>query len=210
MSRKGEVAEETKRRRRSRLLALFLIMSLAVVSLGSGAVTLALFTDQQTVAGNTFTAGTVTLGANPASALITYSAMAPGDVVTAPLTVTNTGTLALRYSGTSLATNADTKGLAAALVLVIKSGVTTCTTAGFGTDGTAVYTGILGAVAPAPATKLFGDSASGQQAGDRPLAASANEVLCFQATLPITTGNALQASTTTATFTFDAEQTKNN
>jgi len=39
---------------------------------------------------------------------------------------------------------------------------------------------------------------------------ASNEVLCFRFTLPIGTGNALQNQSTTATFTFDAEQTANN
>ena len=36
------------------------------------------------------------------------------------------------------------------------------------------------------------------------------EVLCLRITLPLTTGNALQASSSAATFTFDAEQTASN
>ena len=36
------------------------------------------------------------------------------------------------------------------------------------------------------------------------------EVLCFHVSLPLATPDAFQLATTTATFTFDAEQTKNN
>ena len=57
---------------------------------------------------------------------------------------------------------------------------------------------------------MFGNPAQGNQAGDRSLAAAANEQLCFVATLPLATGNAFQNATTTVSFTFDAEQTKNN
>ena len=39
---------------------------------------------------------------------------------------------------------------------------------------------------------------------------STNEILCFRASLPLTTGTAYQSASTTATFTFDAEQTANN
>ena len=56
----------------------------------------------------------------------------------------------------------------------------------------------------------FGNPAAGAQAGDRTLAAAANETLCFRVTLPSGTGNAYQSATTTTTFTFDAEQTANN
>jgi len=48
------------------------------------------------------------------------------------------------------------------------------------------------------------------QAGDRTLAASASEILCFNVSLPSGTGNAYQGLTSTATFAFQAEQTTNN
>jgi hypothetical protein len=70
-------------------------------------------------------------------------------------------------------------------------------------NGTSLYTGTL-------ANGAFGDPTAGAQAGDRTLAGAASEVLCFAATLPSATGNAFQGATTTATFTFSAEQTANN
>jgi predicted ribosomally synthesized peptide with SipW-like signal peptide len=207
IARPADDLDRDERRRRRRPLVLLGFAALAAISLSTGAASLALFTSQATVPANAFTAGTLVLTTSPTTALITLAAMAPGDVVTAPLTVSNTGTLDLRYAATSAATNADGKGLAAALSLTIKSGVTTCTNAGFASSGTQIYSGVLGTVVASP---LFGDSAQGAQAGDRALAASANEVLCFQASLPIGTGNVLQGATTTATFTFYGEQTKNN
>ncbi len=57
---------------------------------------------------------------------------------------------------------------------------------------------------------LIGSNTQGAQAGDRPLSASASEVLCFAVVLPLSTGNASQGLSNTATFTFDAEQTANN
>jgi hypothetical protein len=117
--------------------------------------------------------------------------------------VNNDGSLQLRYSGVSVTTE---DVLAAQLDLTIKSGVTTCTNAGFGASGTVVYaTGDLGSVA---GTALFGSPTQGAQAGDRVLNAGVSEVLCFNVTLPLATVPA--ATTTTATFTFDAEQTANN
>jgi hypothetical protein len=195
----------TRSRRRTRLLALA-VAGLAAVSISAGASSLALFTSTAAVDANTFSTGTVIISTSPATALVTFANMAPGDQVTAPITVSNAGTLNLRYAITSLATNADTKGLKDQLVLTVKSGVTTCTNAGFGVDGTGIYGGDLDSVAG----KLVGDAASGFQAGDRALAASASEVLCFNVSLDILTGNAFQAATTSATFTFAAEQTKNN
>ena len=57
---------------------------------------------------------------------------------------------------------------------------------------------------------MFGDVAQGFQAGDRTLIAGASENLCVLVALPLATGNAYQSATTTATFTFNAEQTANN
>jgi hypothetical protein len=134
--------------------------------------------------------------------------MVPGDSVTAPITVTNSGNINLRYAITSTATNADGKGLMSQLALTIKTNVTTCTNAAWASTGTAIYgAGALGSVA---GLNLVGDPAAGSQSGDRTLAPAASEVLCFNVTLPIGTGNGYQAAATTATFAFVAEQTANN
>ena len=185
--------------------------SLVVIGLVAGFGTfgaLSVFTDTASVPGNTFTTGTVDISTSPASALITYSGMAPGDKVTQALTVSNAGSLELRYAVTSLATNTDSKGLRAQLDLRIKSGVTTCTTGGFDTDGTVLYgPDDLGSD---PASNVIGDPSQGADTGDRTLAASGSEVLCFQVELPLSTGAAYQNATTTATFAFEAEQTSSN
>jgi hypothetical protein len=121
------------------------------------------------------------------------------------MTVTNGGTLQLRYAVTSTTTE-DT--LAAQLDLTIKTGVTTCTNAGFDTDGTVICgPGNLGTAA---GTDVIGDPTQGADTGDRTLNASANEVLCFNVGLPSSTGNSYQALTTTATLNFQAEQTSSN
>ncbi|MBI3537563.1 MAG: hypothetical protein HY070_08415 [Chloroflexi bacterium] len=181
-------------------LALLLVTGIMAAFVSAGS---ALFTSTATIAANTFTTGTVTISTSPSSALVTFSNMAPGDQVTAPLTVSNDGSLQLRYAMTSSSTNADAKALRDQLVLTVKSGVTTCTNAGFGASGTSLFSGALSAGA-------FGDPASGAQTGDRTLNASATETLCFNVSLPSSSGNAFQNATTTATFTFSAEQTANN
>jgi predicted ribosomally synthesized peptide with SipW-like signal peptide len=166
---------------------------------------LAVFTDTASVPANTFTTGTVDISTSPTTALVTFNAMAPGDQVTAPLTVSNAGTMQLRYAVTSTTTE---NVLAAALDLTVKSGVATCDNAGFGVDGTVVYaTGDLGNTT---AVNVIGNPAQGSQAGDRTLNASASEVLCFNVSLPLSTGNASQGVTSTAIFAFAAEQTANN
>jgi spore coat-associated protein N len=196
---------DTKKRKRKRIL-LALGAVLTIGTLAGGVFSLAIFTSTADVPANTFTAGTVILSTNPATSLVTLAAMAPGDQVTAPITVSNAGTLALRYAISSVATNADAKGLKDQLVLTIKSGVTTCDDANYAATGVQLYSGDLDSTVG----KLVGDAATGADPGDRTLAASANEVLCFHVSLPLATGDAFQGATTTATFTFAAEQTKNN
>jgi predicted ribosomally synthesized peptide with SipW-like signal peptide len=189
-----------------------MVAGLAVVSMTAGASSLALFTSTATVPANTFSTGTVTISTNPTTALVTFAAMAPGDQVTAPITVSNTGTLPLRYALSSVADNVDVKGIKDQLVLTVKSGVTTCTTGAYAATGVIQYTGDLDSTAG----KIIGDVASGQTGtvgtvgADRVLAATTNEILCFNVSLPLATLNPFQTATTTATLTFAAEQTANN
>jgi predicted ribosomally synthesized peptide with SipW-like signal peptide len=186
-----------------RILATLLVVS-AVASFAVFG-SFAIWTDTASVPNNTFSTGTLDISTNPATALVTFSGMAPADQVTAPITVTNAGTLQLRYAVTSTTTE---NPLAAQLDLTIKTGVTTCTNGGFGTDGTVIYDPAdLGSMA---GTNVIGNPAQGNHAGDRTLNASANEVLCFNVTLPASTGNGSQGLTTTATFAFQAEQTSSN
>ncbi len=119
------------------------------------------------------------------------------------MTVTNAGSLDLRYAVTSTTTE---NVLAAELVLTMKSGVTTCDDANWTADGTVLYSGVLGTMAT---TAVFGSAAPGNDPGDRTLTDGNNEVLCVNVTLPIGS-TAPQGTTSTGTFTFDAEQTKNN
>ncbi len=180
-----------------------LVLFVAVMTVSVWAV----FTDSQAVGSNAFNTGTIDISTSPTSALVTFSNMAPGDSVTNPVVVSNAGTLPLRYAISSSATNADAKGLKDQLVLTVKTiDVTTPASPCNDFDGTQLYTGDLDSTAG----KLVGDSAQGQDTGDRTLNASASETLCFRVSLPLATGNAYQNAATTATFTWDAEQTTNN
>jgi predicted ribosomally synthesized peptide with SipW-like signal peptide len=183
------------------------LLGIGLLGLLAGLSSLAIFTDSAVVDGNSFTTGTVDISTAPTTALVTYNNMAPGDQVTNPLVVTNAGTLQLRYAVSSTATNTDGKGLKDQLTLTIKTiDVTTPGTPCDDFDGTQLYTGDADGTTGA----LVGSNAQGAQAGDRTLDASISETLCFQVLLPSSTGNAFQNATTTATFTFDAEQTANN
>jgi predicted ribosomally synthesized peptide with SipW-like signal peptide len=185
---------------------LFTLIAVGLLSAVSGLGGLAVFTDQDTVDANTFTTDSLDMSTSPTTALVTFSDMAPGDEVTAPLTVNNNSSnLELRYAVSSTTTE-DT--LAAQLDLTIKENVTTCTDAGFDTDGTVVYgPADLGSML---GINVIGDPTTGADAGDRVLAASGSEDLCFNVELPLTTDDAFEGLTTTATFTLDAEQTVNN
>ncbi len=205
MSRTATTTDERKPRRHA-ILSLLLV---AVSLLGLTAVTTgALFTATATASGNQFVTGSVAIGTTPVSAPLTMTGMAPGDAVTGTVQVSNTGTLAERYSVSVKTDDTASDVLAAQLVFTIKSGVTTCTTAGFaGPGSTQLYSGILG---NNTGINVIGSPTQGQQAGDRVLAAGANETLCMQVSLPIGTVNAFQTKTANATMTFNAEQTANN
>jgi hypothetical protein len=198
------------RRRRRRLVGLLFALT-AAATIGAASFSLAIFTSTQTVGANAFTTGTIVLGVSPASAIFTSANMMPGDSVPTgvpgqAVTVSNTGTGALRYAISGTSTDADAKHLNTQLLITVKQ-----------PDGNAgssctLMTGntLFNAVVPTAGVNMVGDPTQGNQAGDRTLAAATNETLCFKASLPIGTSNAYQGSTSTYTFTFNAEQTANN
>ena len=192
---------------RSGRRALAIVASLAVLGLALSVFlvsSLALFTDVENVDGNVFATGNVDIAASPATAVFTPGPMAPGDQVTAEIDVSNAGSLDLRYALTSTTTEAV---LAAELVLTVMDGVT-CDDANWASGGVELYQGVLGAATPD--LPLFGNVLPLAQGGDRALASGGSETLCFNVTLPLAATNAVQSLTTTATFNFVAEQTKNN
>ena len=181
----------------------------AVAAAGAAAIsTGAWFTGNATVNGNSFTAGTVTIGVTPATAAIGAGNMAPGDVQYGKIVVSNTGSLQQRYAVTESATNTDGKNLAGELnfdAVAIANGATCDATAFAGTPTLLTAPGNTFAN-----TTVFGNPAQGSQAGDRVLNAGASENLCFRVSLPLTADNSYQGATTTGTLTFSAEQTANN
>jgi Camelysin metallo-endopeptidase len=200
-------AADPSRRRRRRLLGLLLLGILLIPSIGASYLTLALFTDQETVDAD-FTTGSIVLDAAKIDALVlTTTGLMPNDTVTDDVVVENDGTAQLRYAMTTSSTNGDGKNLRSVLTLTIKTvDVTTPGTPCDNFDGAStLYNGVFGA-----STAAFGNPAAGDQGTDRTLNAGANETLCFRVHLPDTTGNAFQGATMTTTFTFDAEQTSSN
>ena len=181
-----------RRKRRSALGALLFVASLA--TLGAGAMSLAVFSDSQASQG-AWSTGTIVLGVSPSTAFSASNIM-PGESGSQTIAVSNSGTGTLRYAISTSATNTDGKGLAAQMTLTVSPG--TCAS-----PGSSIYSGALGSAA-------VGSSTQGAQAGDRSLAAGANENLCFAWSFPLSSGNGFQDAATTATFTFAAEQTANN
>ena len=185
-----------------------LITSGLVLTAAGGALAVtatgALFTDSAGVSANSFTTGTLDVSASPSSAVFNVSSLAPGDVEYAPLTISNDGSLEMRYALSSVTTE---NSLAAQLDLTVNTGVSTCDASGFNSGTTVYTTGDLGSTT---GVNLIGDPTTGADTGDRTLAASTNEALCFKVSLPLSTGNSFQGTTTSATLTAAAEQTANN
>ncbi len=204
-----ERPQRESRRRRSLLALLF--AGTALISVTGATMSLALFTSSASAAANGFTAGTVVIGISPAATIFSSGMMMPGDSVPTgtpgqAVTVSNTGTAALRYAITGVATNAP---LASQLVITIKqpdgNAGSSCTAFSGTTINDAGFT-FVGTTT----TNIVGDPTQGAQAGDRTLAANTSETLCFKVTLPLSTSNTYQGDTTNITFTFSAEQTANN
>ena len=202
-------AMKNYRRHTKRVLAALMAITAAAGLIAT--VSTALFTDSVPVGSNTFNTGTVDLTTSPTSAIWTaVTTGAPGDRATGTLAVTNAGSLELRYAVTGSNTNAT---LAAGMNLRIGlRGGASCDFPYHNTDGTTTtLTDDTQLFAGAESTAaLIGSTTQGAQAGDRTLAASATENLCFAVVLPTTAANSLQGLNNTATFTFDAEQTANN
>ncbi len=172
---------------------LVLVMALGLIS-GLGTLGgLAAFTDQETVADNTFSTGSVDLLLGTTSALVTFTDMKPGDT-TGPqsLLVTNNGSIDFTYIvSTTMDTDTGTPPLGDALDLTIKTiDVTTPGTPCDDFDGTTLYA----------AADLNNGAVS-----SRALSASASETLCFQVDFPgAATGP--EGASADANFVFDATQ----
>lgn len=187
-------------RRRLTAAALGVATVAAVAAVGTGA----LFTDSASVTGNLITTGTVDISTDQTSAAITASAMMPGDTVYAPIKVNNLGTAQLRYAVTSTTTE---DVLASALQVAVSVNPTTCDSTGFASGTALTLQGT--AFGATTGEKMIGDPTAGAQTGDRVLAGSANETLCFKVSLPSSNTTASGLSTT-ASLAFAAEQTANN
>ena len=201
-------AKADKERRR-RLVSTAAIVGLAFVGIGQLA-TGAVFQDSATAAVS-FASGNVAITANNSAsvALAPATNLAPGDKVYRAVTVTNTGSLDLRYAITGQTTS-ETKSLSSVLQYTIYPGVT---------PGSCAL-GNVGGVTPIATSKtiglavtpLVGNNITGQDPGDRALTAGPgnSEDLCVLMTMPLATTSAFASATANVKLTFDAEQTATN
>ena len=205
---------------------LFSLMVIGAVAAMITAATTAVFTDTAPSTVNTFSSGNVDISSTSAvSFTIATGGLAPGDSYYTNITVSNLGTLALRYAATNAASG--NAGLAAALDLGISVVSSACSTAGDFSGGTL----LTAAGTKLNSATLFGNPATSHQAGDRylsgtpetvspagviPGAAGTSEILCVKISLPLSFSDDFASSTTIqgksvgATFTFSSEQVRNN
>lgn len=191
--RTPEGAPRWRHRIRSARLRAALGLGLVLV-LGTGR-TWAHWSDQVIISGTTLQAGTIDLKVNDADEVTGYATlnlltMVPGNSTAAVLTVKNSGTAPLKFTATSSGTNADGKGLAAALEVKV--------TGDSATSGTAPLVTCSGAALPGAGVTLGGSLVS----TGRLLAPGTSEKVCVQLKLPLTAATSLQGAATSVTLTF--------
>jgi predicted ribosomally synthesized peptide with SipW-like signal peptide len=178
------------------------VLSLGVVAVALVAGTYAYWTDDVTITGTSFTAGTLDLQVNGSDAYTTTTLgmsstpMVPGNTSAEVLTVKNNGTVPLKYTitGGLGGTDAAAFSTAAAIKLTIVSGGTRT-----GTGNAATCTGGTTIFGPTALTNVTSTAIIGTRRG--PLAAAGTEALCFQITFDAAAPSTLQGKTATATFT---------
>jgi predicted ribosomally synthesized peptide with SipW-like signal peptide len=183
------------RRMDSRSLRILLSLGM-VVGLGATG-TFAAWTDSVAVTGTTIQTGTIDLKVNNLDTVTTFtsmniSTMVPGNTTAGVVTVKNGGTAPLKYYVDASASNADGKGLGAALVAKVTGDAATTGSSPTVTCGGSALSGT---------STAFGSNLVSSST-PRQLAAGASETLCFQATLPSSAASSLQNATTNITFTF--------
>ena len=187
------------------------LVGLSAISLANLASS-ALLTDSKAAGPAAVTSGNValTLGTTTFSNFAS-SASAPGDAKYTLITVTNSGSLALRYSATL------TWSVSNALTQSMQFGVIKVATSSSTCDGTLSWTTAVDnatylakdVTASGTSIALFGNNSTGAQTGDRALAAAASDYLCVRQLEPLTYSTNTVV-TSTLGLTFDSEQTANN
>lgn len=185
-----------RRRRPARLRAL---LGLGV-ALGLGATgTLAAWTDDVTISGTTFKAGTLDLQVKdsdvPATATLSMAQMVPGSSSAEVLLVKNNNTVPLKYTLTGGLTGAEAEAFSGQLKLTIRLNGSK---AGTGIASTCSGGSLL--VDNRPLTDVTSASIIGTRRPTVALARDATESLCFQVTFDSGAPSSLQGMSVDATF----------
>lgn len=191
--------------RRRRFVATSTIIGLAAIGVTS-LTTNALFTNTDTDGQTGFVSGTIDITSDATDFAVDAGNAAPGDSHFAPLEITNSGTLQLRYAVELTGSEDSAAALLDELTYRVYSGVTPANC----TAGTIAAGTVLGSAVLSNGTHWIGDVAAGEQAGDRTLASGASENLCVELEFDIDAGDDVQGATAALDFTFHAEQTANN
>ena len=188
--------------KRIKKILISLVILVASVSFLTGAM-FAMFMDVESSPDNVFSAGTLALGTNPATAMFTVSGMLPGDVEYSGIEVSNNGTLSLRYAMTTTADNTSTldEQLVLTIDVVTSAGNDTIWYTSDDVVGEANIYGPDGVLSSA----AIGDPTRGADPGDRILASLSSERLRFKVTLPLSTDDTYQNTNCTVSFVFYAE-----
>lgn len=134
-----------------------------------------------------------------------FGPAAPGDRAVRGITITNMGSVALRYAVTSISPDNELSSWLALTVWEQAAEGATDDDCGQQPPAHTLY-GPGDPGSPA-GTRLVGDPAQGFQEGDRTLLARASKKVCFMLAVPLSVGNAYQSSKASPEFRFDVEQT---
>lgn len=203
-------------------LALGVVLSVGATS------TLAYWTDQATIASETFTSGTLDLTAGPTTgsefltgtgpnswtySALTLTSMIPGDSVSKTVVLRNSGVAALRVNGTVTSSNnnlavAGTPSQGLQVVIVDGATATTPTTDGATgvrtggcTAGTTVYTQNVSTTSTG--TTIYSTSPTDTRPS---LTSSQTRTVCVRVILPTTAPNAVQNLSTAIDLNLTAVQ----
>lgn len=190
--------------RRRRFIATTAIIGLAVAGV-TGLTTSALFTNTDSAGQSGFVSGTIDI--TPAATDFTVEAgnAAPGDTFYAPVNVSNSGTLQLRYATELKASDESDAVILPYLTFTVFAEVTPENCAAGVVPSSSIGSAVLG-----HNTHWIGSSQPGEQSGDRQLDATRAESLCIALKLSEEAGNDVQNTKAGLTLTFHAEQTANN
>jgi predicted ribosomally synthesized peptide with SipW-like signal peptide len=178
------------------------LLCTGLLSVGFATGTWAYWTDDATITGSSFTAGTLDLQVNESDSYTTATLgmsstpMVPGNTSAEVLTIRNNGTVPLKYplTGGLAGTDAASFNTATALKLTVVAGGTRS-----GSGNAATCTGGTVIFGPTALTNVTTTAIIGTRRG--PIAAGDIEALCLQITFDAAAPSSLQGKTATATFT---------